>query len=332
MAKELKVVEYDKSYAKTWDYFVLNESVNGTFLQTRRFLSYHREGKFHDCSLLFMNGTTIVAVLPAHSGMIEETKCFLSHQGSTFGGIVIGRRFCNISYLEMIFACFDEYLKNREYEHVTLKPTSQIFQTQDSSLIDYFLFLHGYECSMELGYYVDYSDYADEVIANYSASRRRDYRYSLKNEFLFKRLITEKEIEEFYWVLCDNYRKFNKEPIHSLKELLELKFERIPDNVDFYGVYLNEKMVAGAMIFLFSNEIAHTQYLAVKQNCTEIFANEFLYTNLINVFKEKKYRYLSFGTSTLEGGKVLNRSLALYKESFGMREYINYRYHKQTKR
>lgn len=328
MSKELKAVEYNSDYAKIWDKFVLNESENGTFLQTRNFLSYHPEGKFCDCSLLFFNGTTVVAVLPAHSESDGENMSFLSHKGSTFGGIIIGKKFCNISYVEMIFACLDEYLKDNGFRNVMLKQTSRVFQTINSNLIDYFFFLNKYECSMELGYFIDFNDYDDTVIDNYSASRRRDYRYSLKQNFIFKQLTSVGDITAFYDVLCDNYKKFDKTPVHTLEELLDFKFSRFPNNIEFYGSYLDKEMIAGGMIFLFEGRVAHTQYLAVKQSHTGMFANEFLYTSIINTFQERQFKYLSFGTATLDGGKILNKSLALYKESFGMKDYVNYSYHK----
>ena len=326
MSKEIKLIQYDGKYEEKWDKFVLEESANGTFLQTRNFLSYHPQGRYEDGSLLFMNGTTIVAVLPAHIEKKDDCINFLSHQGSTFGGIVIGKNFCNISYIELIFKCFDTYIEEKGFNEVVMTKTSTIYQKADSNLIDYFLYINGFESSQELGYYIDFDDYNEEIISNFSSSRRRDYRYSLKNDFVFRQLETEEEIEEFYYVLCDNYRKFLKRPIHNLKELLDFKFSRLLQNVEFYGVYLEDELIAGGMVFLFEHDVMHTQYLAVKQEHTNLFANEFLYTNVIRIAQENNYKKLSFGTSTLEEGKILNRSLALYKEGFGTKEYINYRY------
>lgn len=47
-----KIVNYNGEFEQKWDYFVMNDSVNGTFLQTRRFLNYHPLDRFEDCSLL----------------------------------------------------------------------------------------------------------------------------------------------------------------------------------------------------------------------------------------------------------------------------------------
>ena len=63
--------------------------MNGTFLQTARFLNYHPEGRFHDASFFAEKSGIVVAVVPGCS--IDGR--FVSHQGSTFGGPVISKDF-----------------------------------------------------------------------------------------------------------------------------------------------------------------------------------------------------------------------------------------------
>ncbi len=49
-----------------WDRFVMHESGNGTFLQTRNFLNYHPAGRFTDASLMVYNEHGgLGAVVPA---------------------------------------------------------------------------------------------------------------------------------------------------------------------------------------------------------------------------------------------------------------------------
>lgn len=45
---------------------------------------------------------------------------------------------------------------------------------------------------------------ADDIISCFKASRRRDYRYSLKNGLIFKKLEDDSQIEAFYKVLSNN--------------------------------------------------------------------------------------------------------------------------------
>ena len=63
----MDLIPFEERWAEKWDKFVMSDSVNGTFLQTRNFLNYHPLGRFADKSLLFVKGNNIVAVLPANS-------------------------------------------------------------------------------------------------------------------------------------------------------------------------------------------------------------------------------------------------------------------------
>lgn len=329
MAKNVEIVLYEEKYKEKWDRFIA-ESVNGTFLQSRQFLDYHPIDRFVDNSLLFMNGENMLAILPA---VIKngEKKVLISHQGSTFGGIILSKLSMTISYLDLIFEQLDKYLVDNCYDEIALKQPGRIYLKGSSELLDYYYFLNGYSISQEVGYYIDYTKYNEDIISNFSSSRRRDYKYSLKNELVFKKLETKEQISIFYDILCDNYTKFDKKPVHTLIELLDFKFSRLPENTDFYGVYLGNQMIAGGMIFNFDKRVFHTQYLAVRQDMTKLFANEFLYKNLIETAKLNGFQYISFGTSTFDGGRVLNRPLAQYKEGFGTCEYVNRTYSKVLK-
>ena len=74
-------------------------------------------------------------------------------------------------------------------------------------------------------------------------------KYSLKNELSFKMLQTSSEIEAFYEILCGNLRKFDAKPVHTLEQMLEFKEHRLKDVVEFYGVFHEERMIAGSMVF-----------------------------------------------------------------------------------
>lgn len=321
----ITIEQFSTDLEKEWDRFVLKESTNGTFLQSRNFLNYHPEGRFKDASLVVKKGNAIVAVIPAN----REGQSIISHRGSTFGGVVLEKHALKVSVLENIFKALNDYCVENSINEIVLKQTGNIFCKEDTSLLDYFLFLNGYEVSYELGYWIDYTDYPEDIISAFSSSRRRDYRYSLKSDFRFGELTSDQDISEFYDILCDNYTKFGKNPVHTLAELIEFKKSRLKDIVRFFGVFEENQMIAGGMTFSFDHRVIHTQYLAVRQDKTNFFANEFLYTNLIKTGKEDGFEKFSFGTSTLESGKVLNKPLAQFKEGFGTQTFLNITYRKK---
>lgn len=138
------VVLYEDKYEKDWDELVLNRSLNGNFLQTRNFLNYHHSGKFKDHSLMFFKGETLAAVMPANE--LEQGRILLSHQGSTFGGLVIGADFCDTSNYNWIFKDLMEHFKSRGYERAELRMPHWLYARKDrgNELLDYYFQLNGF--------------------------------------------------------------------------------------------------------------------------------------------------------------------------------------------
>ena len=99
------VLPYDSHLEARWDRFVMSESVNGTFLQTRRFLNYHPQGRFKDASFMLESSGTIVAAFP---GNLTDAGQWISHQGSTFGGPVISRNFYTAERVMHIMECAEK--------------------------------------------------------------------------------------------------------------------------------------------------------------------------------------------------------------------------------
>ena len=59
------ILPYGEEQRERWDRFVMEQSANGTFLQTRRFLNYHPAGRFRDDSRMIFHKQELVAVCPA---------------------------------------------------------------------------------------------------------------------------------------------------------------------------------------------------------------------------------------------------------------------------
>lgn len=326
----LKIEQYNKDFEKKWDKFILSDSLNGTFLQTKNFLNYHPIDRFEDDSLIIIKGTdTIAALIPACTMYEGSEKIFFSHPGSTFGGILLRSSFNNIEHVHSLFLSFNEYIKKNNYTKVIFKNTSSLFSKGNTTLIDYFLFKDGYKSYDEISFYIDFEKYKEDIISNFSAGKRRDYKYSLKYGMEFRKLTTTEQIENFYSILCDNLKKFSSNPVHTLEELIDFKQNRLSNITDFYGVYKDDQLIAGCMIFKFGKEVFHTQYLAADQNYLNLFPMNFLDANLISIAKQEGFKYFSFGTSTQDHGKILNYNLAQFKEGFGTTYSINRTYYKE---
>lgn len=323
MSSSLTIERYQDSMSNDWDSFINSKSVNGTFLQSRRFLSYHPENRFEDYSLVIRKGQEIVGVIPACRLIDGNEVIFFSHLGSTFGGYILSPKYLSINSTVALIGQVDELLKNEGFNSAVLKQTSDIFCKKNTASLEYALQHEGYSSMMELSFVIDFEDYKDPVEMNFTGSRRRDCRYGEKAGCQFIKLSSDDDIREFYSVLRTSLQKYDAKPVHSLEELLDFKNYRLSDVVEFYGVKLNNMLIAGSMVFLF-DKVFHTQYLAADPAYLDVFPMNYLDWNLIRNAKDRGFRYFSFGISTEDHGRVLNSSLASFKEGFGGGHSNNY--------
>ncbi len=317
---------YKDSEEKEWDSFVLNGSMNGTFLQTRKFINYHAPGRFSDCSVCVRKGNQLVAVVLACEVAEDGLKTFFAHKGTTFGGITVAKNIYSASEISELVSGLICFIKDNGFQKIFLKMVAPVYEKCDTTLLDYFLYQNGFTSYSELNYYLDLSKYREDISAQFSSSKRRDYKYSLKSGFEFRKLEDKKGISDFYSVLLLNLAKLKLRAVHTLEDLYDLKFERFNDNIEFYGVYLNEKIVAGSMLFYFGDDIVHTQYLSSDEDYLKSFPMDFLIYNLIDMGVKKDKKIFSFGICTEDRGRYLNLGLSRFKEGFGTDFCINRSY------
>lgn len=324
----LTIENYTENIEKEWDEFVLGKSMNGTFLQTRKFINYHPKDRFKDCSLCIRKGNELVATIMACEIEDEGKRTFFAHKGSTFGGITISEKIHSATAISELFDLLNDNLINRGFQKAYIKMVPRMYQNKNTDILDYFLYKNGYSCFNELNYYMQLKRYKGDVPAAFSKSKRRDYRYSLNNNLEFKVLTSKEEIADFYKVLRMNLEKLNLKAVHSLEDLYDLKFNRFFEDIKFYGVYLEGKMIAGSMVFIFNGNIFHTQYLSSDEEYLKLFPMDFLITNLIETAVNNGMKKFSFGICTEDQGRYLNLGLSRFKEGFGVEFGINRSYEK----
>ncbi len=322
----LRVNFYNEKIDHDWDEFVLNKSLNGTFLQTRRFIEYHPQGRYDDCSLCIRKGNELVSVILANIICEYGGKTFFAHKGTTFGGICISSHIYSSTGIDELISQVLAFLKEHSFDRIYLKMVPNIYQKTNTDMLDYFLYKYGFECYNELNYYLVLDKYKDDISAPFTSSKRRDYKYSLKNNFLFKELTSKEEIARYYEVLIMNLNKLGLSPVHSLEDLIDLKFNRFFKEIAFYGVYIDKQIVAGSMLFYFGEDIVHTQYLSSDERYLKMYSMDFLIYNLISVAVRQKMRLFTFGICTENQGKDLNFGLSRFKEGFGTEYCINRSY------
>ena len=240
--------------------------------------------------------------------------------------ITISEKVYSASAVEDIFGTMEEFLVHEGFGTAYFKMVPRLYQKKNCDLLDYFFYKHGYFRFDELNYYMDLARYKDNVISQFSSSKRRDYRYSLKNDLAFKKLETKEEIADFYRLLQLNLKKLGISSVHFLEDLYDLKFNRFDANIEFYGVFKDSVMIVGSMAFLFDDRVFHTQYLSSDEKYLKLYPVDFLITNLIEVAVSKKMKFFSFGICSEDQGIYLNFGLSRFKEGFGTDYCINRSY------
>ena len=318
-----EILPYSPELDKRLDHFVECESVNGTFLQTRRFLNYHPAGRFTDASFALEKSGTIVAYFPG----VAKEQTFVSHAGTTFGGPIIAKSFYSGSRLLEILKEADQYLASR-FKNIRFKITPAIFAEESPDLLEYMLEHLGYTRHTELSSYCTLQSGVDPL-ENCDKECRRIFKKSEIEGIRFGNLEKTEDFETFYHFLEISKSKHNVHPVHTLQELYDLKDNRIPDHIRFRGIWDGNTLVAAMMLFLFEGtKTIHGQYIAPNPDYEKFQPTTALYVRVMREAAQEGYKQISWGISTEDGGNYLNESLLRFKESLGAKACVNVRYEK----
>ena len=327
------VIRFQEEDAAVWDDFLL-QTVNGTFLQSRRFLSYHPAGRFVDCSLMIYDKKHhLVAVCPGAEQVEDGKRVFVSHPGSTFGGLLIAPKRYKAGKVLAMLDALEAWWREAGFDAADLRITPSLFSQQEEDLLDYALFHHGYEDAVELSTYIDYDGYREPVESNFAQFKRTKFHRGERSGFYGRPLRLPEELDDFYDILTENLSKYDTHPVHTRTELLDFAEQRLSQECGFYGIFLpgdtGERMLAGAMMFYFHTVgVAHTQYLAAVSDYRKESPMTFLYACLIETMRQRGFRKLSFGISTEKRGRFLNAGLITSKEAYGSHHSVNRKFWK----
>jgi hypothetical protein len=114
--------------------------------------------------------------------------------------------------------------------------------------------------------------------------------------------------------------RHDTKPAHSLTEIRTLA-RRFTDRIALYcahrGEGLHSPPLAVAVTYAYDG-VLHTQYLAASEEGRELGVLDAIIMTLMDD-PPLDARWLSFGASTHEQGRLLNAGLSTYKEMFGAR-------------
>lgn len=304
----MQVKKYSDTDQKIWDEFV-SLAKNKHFFFLRSFMEYHSD-RFNDHSLMFFDDSQkLLAVLPANSA---DGKLY-SHQGLTFGGLVI-KSSAKQKEINEIFEVIPEYLKGNGFFSLIYKKMPYIY--------------HAFPCDEDL-----YSLFRlDSPIIRRDVSStikmNNQIKYSKGRKWIVKKSSSSgivyqesNNVSAFWSNLTEVLRSgHGAKPVHSCDEIVALKKE-FPENIKVFSASLNGEQIAGAVIFV-TDTVAHTQYLYNTVAGREVGALDGLVDYLVKtVFVDKEF--FDFGISNEKQGRYLNEGLISQKEGFGARAVVH---------
>lgn len=306
----MQIIGYTPERKEEWDAFV-RTSRNGTFLLLRDYMDYHAD-RFTDCSLMFYREGKLMALLPAN--LRKEEQTIYSHQGLTYGGLIVGENITTLRVLEL-FEKLEKWLKDELGIHrMVYKVIPYIYHRCPAEEDLYALFRR---CAKLRSRAV-----ASVIEQSHKIAMRKGRKSTIKQARKSGISIAESEDFVAFWELLSKLLsdKYATKPVHSLEEITRLK-ALFPQEIHLFIATSEEgKLLGGSIVYEFENMI-HAQYIAASPEGKEMGAIDLLYAYLIDERYADK-RYIDFGTSVEQGGWMVNEGLLRQKEAFGARAVV----------
>lgn len=316
---KLIINKFNFEDSKTWDDFVLNDSLNGTIYHTKLFLSYHKD-KFNDRSILIYDKNKLISVFPC----CKVNNEYYSHLGSTCGGIVILEKYYELTKLTEIMDKIYEYYDGNL--HIKLSETVYFKNTTKNDLLNFVL---SQKCKSEqdISLYFDIKkniNIIDSFPKNDNKRLLVKYINSTPKEMSFMISNNLEDYKKYYYYL----EKFLEEkngvkPLHSLDEFILLKEILGDKQFLFLSKDSDGEILSGALIFLINSNTYYTAYLMTnydKKN-SHIF---YLLYELFELAKKNNIDIVNLGACSTNGGKEILYSKYTFKSSCGCSPIMKY--------
>jgi hypothetical protein len=282
----------------------VERSKNGTFLFDRNYMDYHAD-RFSDHSLLFYLRGRLYALLPAN----EHDHTLYTHQGLTYGGLVMGMEATTVHVLE-IFAALKDYLQQEGIVSVVYKAIPWIYHIVPAEEPLYAI-------HRTFPFRLLERDVSSAIVLSRQLTWKKDRRHGVKvADKNGVEVVIGNDYAAFWTILEENLRvNHGVRPVHSLSEVLLLQ-GRFPRNIVLFEAWQQQKLLGGCVAYL-TPQVVHTQYLAATPEGKRLGVIDAVIRKILHTYPD--YLYMDFGKSTETHSDILNENLIYQKEGFGAR-------------
>lgn len=307
----MRIRPYTEADAAAWDGWV-DQAACGTFLHMRRFLSYHGR-RFTDRSLVCEDGKgRIAGVFPA-ALKPDEPACVVSHPGATYGGL-LHRAASGAGEVEEMLAGVIEHYRSQGLARLEYKSVPPHLHSTFSQADVHAVWKRGAEIArrdlwgvVSLGDAPRWSTHHQREIAR---AQKKDTKVCIED--------SDDAYRQFHGVLeACLVERHGVAPVHSREEMIDLR-DRFPRDIALWlGRNGSGGVLAGCWVFMFATRAWHTQYIASTPQGRERGATYLVLDGLLREAVRNRVAFLSFGSSTEDGGRRLNSGLHDFKAGFG---------------
>ncbi|MFN3908095.1 MAG: GNAT family N-acetyltransferase [Flavobacterium sp.] len=298
-----KVRFFKPEDTEAWNHLVAHAS-QPSFLFFRDFMTYHQH-LFTDASVVVVNSLgKLVALLPAH---VKENNLY-SHFGLTFGGMVVAEKCTSLQWMKYFYLVL-EFLHQQGFEKIFWKEIPSFYGTSPRDEFSYLAFIT--KAKLQERHLCQVVDLQSEI--QLTTDRKAGVKRGIQNQ-LYVQLSNQWEYFYHQLLLPNLQEKHQQKPVHSLEEILMLQ-QKFPDNIQLYGVFQEQQMVAGTILFI-SSHVVHSQYIASNKAKNLLGSLDFLHHELLTKFFSHK-KCFDFGISHEQKGTKINEGLFYWKQGFG---------------
>jgi hypothetical protein len=281
----------------------LNASArNGHFIFNRDFMEYHAD-RFQDASVVVVEDGEPLALLPAN----RSGDTVYSHQGLTFGGLILADR-ANTARVLAALSEIVQLLAKSGVKSLVYKVIPVIYHARPAQEDLYALTrLHAALVRRDVTTTIDLSEPGQR-------SKRRE-RGIKKAKAQGLRTGRSDRWDEYWSILAETLAsRHDARPTHTASEIVNLA-ARFPENISLVTTESESQLLAGLVVFA-TRTVAHAQYLASSAAGRDVGALDLAIDYAIGEIRLHK-RFFDFGISTTDQGRVLNEGLIKQKEEFG---------------
>ena len=281
----------------------LNASArNGHFIFHRDFMEYHAD-RFQDVSVVVVEDGEPLALLPAN----RAGDTVYSHQGLTFGGLILADR-ANTARVLAALSEIVQLLAKSGVKSLVYKVIPVIYHARPAQEELYALTrLHAALVRRDVTTTTDLSEPGQR-------SKRRE-RGLKKAKAQGLRTGRSDRWDEYWSILAETLAsRHDARPTHTASEIICLA-ARFPENISLVTTESESQLLAGLVVFA-TRTVAHAQYLASSAAGRDVGALDLAIDYVIGEIRPHK-RFFDFGISTTDQGRVLNEGLIKQKEEFG---------------